>query len=278
MDAERLERLVASEPSLDCGVEVVFERTEDGQQVRWQDVKDDLTGDQLEALLSAGVVESTDDGFALAAPDAVRIADDEEASDGAQWTRYDKAAAVVAVALFAGYSIPRIRNVVATVGDVVLAPVDHALPFYAVVLLLAVVTGLYSALLQSALVDAERLTEYQDRVQSAREQTQATGERGDDGDALQAEQRDAMGDQGGLLKLQVRPMVWITLLTVPVFLWMRWKIKAGHVALPERHLVLPLVGQRGLREAAIGPFPTWILWYFLCSMSFGQLVRRALNV
>ncbi|MFB6219261.1 MAG: EMC3/TMCO1 family protein, partial [Halobacteriaceae archaeon] len=43
-------------------------------------------------------------------------------------------------------------------------------------------------------------------------------------------------------------------------------------------LVLPFVGQVGLQEGAVGPMQTWIVWYFLCSMGFSQVIRKALDI
>jgi len=33
-----------------------------------------------------------------------------------------------------------------------------------------------------------------------------------------------------------------------------------------------------VRHAVVGPIQTWIVWYFLCSMAFTQLVQKGLNV
>jgi uncharacterized membrane protein (DUF106 family) len=288
MEAERVQRLVEEEASLAGALRVVHARmAEHDRALRWRDVSDELSSGQWGRLIEKGVVEPHDDGFVLADRDAVEqaldageVADPPDIDEDASWSRLDKLAGLGAVVLFAGYSVPQIRNLVATVDNVVLAPLDSVLPFYVVILLLAVVTGLYSALLQANLLDREKLAAYQAQMKAIQDRRKAAKERGDEAELerIEEEQMEAMGDQLGMFKLQFRPMVWIMLLTIPVFLWMRWKIRAGHVVGPETHLVFPLIGQVGLQEAAFGPFPAWILWYFLCSMSFGQVIRKVLNI
>jgi uncharacterized membrane protein (DUF106 family) len=90
-----------------------------------------------------------------------------------------------------------------------------------------------------------------------------------------------MGDQLGMFKEQFRPMVWIMFFTIPVFLWMYWGIGVGGNSQPIfdlQDLVLPLVGPRGWTDGVVGPIQAWIVWYFLCSMAFTQVIRKGLNI
>ncbi|NNC25236.1 DUF106 domain-containing protein, partial [Salinisphaera sp. USBA-960] len=74
----------------------------------------------------------------------------------------------------------------------------------------------------------------------------AAKERGDEEalDRIQKEQMEAMGDQLGMFKMQFRPMVWIMLLTIPVFLWMYWKLGQIDQGV---ELILPLIGHTHLK-------------------------------
>jgi uncharacterized membrane protein (DUF106 family) len=85
-----------------------------------------------------------------------------------------------------------------------------------------------------------------------------------------------MGDNLGMFKEQFRPMVWIMLLTIPVFLWMYWMILTQGVGSLE--VTMPLVGEVSWRQGVVGPLQAWILWYFVCSMGFSQLIRKSLNL
>lgn len=259
--------------------------------LEWSDVEGDLPSDLWGRLIATDLLAEDGDGFRVSntAVDAFDL-DAESESDldiepsplddlDTSWEWYDKAAGLAAGVLFLGYSMPQIRNVVAAFDDVVLGALDSVLPFYAVILVLAVVTGLYSAILQSLLMDKDAMSAYSDRMTALKEQRAAAEERGDEEalEQLREEQLDAAGDQLGLFKLQFRPTVWIMLLSIPVFLWLRWQVRGGHLDPTELQPVFPLVGQVGWR-GTVGPAPAWLAWYLLCSMSFGQLLRKTLNL
>ncbi|CAM2972464.1 DUF106 domain-containing protein [Halobacterium salinarum] len=260
--------------------------------LQWDDVSDAVSSSQWGRLISAGVLTSTDTGFVVADPDelAAELAahtdaestehTDAPAIESASWTIYDKAAAVGAIGLFAGYWNSSIQTTIASVDNQLLAPVMNLLPFHIVVLVLAVTTGVYSTYLQSRLMDHETLQAYKDRMAALKERREAAKERGDDEalERIQSEQMDAAGDQLGLFKLQFRPMVWIMLLTIPVFLWLRWEVRGGHLGASEHGMVVPLAGHVAWQHALLGPMATWIVWYFVCSMASRQFLQKTFNI
>jgi uncharacterized membrane protein (DUF106 family) len=292
--------LVSGDPEMRAAVETVLERSEAGE-VKWLDVKGDLTSGQWGRLIEKGVLVDGDEGFRLADVEATRTglekgvaetastatasssAPTDGDSDDSSWSAYDKMAGVVTVGLFLGYSWKPLRDVIGSVMNVALGPLQELLPFYAVVMVLALATGLYSTLLQANLMDTEKMGAYQQRMKDIQERRKEA-QKNDDDEALeriQQEQMEAMGDQMGMFKEQFRPMVWIMFLTIPVFLWMYWAIGVGgnaeaHVAL--ENLVLPLRGEVTWTESVLGPIQAWIVWYFLCSMGFTQIIRKSLNI
>ena len=281
-----------------AALEVVFERTDGGKsEVAWTDVRDDLTSGQWGRLIETGILADGEEGFEIADPDVVAevVADEETAAAASKavaesgeedegWSIWDKAAAAGSIGMFAGYSIPSVRNAIGSSINVLLGPVDALLPFFVVILLLATLTGLWSTLLQANLMDMDKMSEYQQRMKDIQERQKAAKERGDDEEveAIREEQMEAMGDQLGMFKLQFRPMVWIMLFTIPVFLWMYWKILpsgSGTVIGVEPTVVMPLVGPLDTwTQGVVGPVQAWIVWYFLCSMAFTQIIRKALNI
>ncbi len=297
--AEKVESLFSEDPDLIDALAVVVEQADYGEsEVGWSDVRDELTSGQWGRLIQTGVLVDGEEEFMLEDPDGVRSLledrgrieaevespsssgtdeiDDEESS----WTMWDKTAAAASVGLFAGYTLDSVRNAIGTTIDVLLGPIDAILPFFAVIMCLALFTGLYSTLLQANLMDMETLGKYQAQMKDIQERQKAAKERGDDEavEQIRKEQMEAMGDQLGMFKLQFRPMVWIMLFTIPVFLWMYWMIRDGHVAEAERYLTIPLQGEVTLRSAVVGPIQMWIVWYFFCSMAFTQVIRKALNI
>ncbi|MFA1611921.1 DUF106 domain-containing protein [Halobellus rubicundus] len=290
----KVRTLVSDDDEMRAAVETVLERADDGE-VKWLDVKGDISSGQWGRLIEKGVLVEGEEGFELADADATReglepasasasaTSSGSSSDDDSSWSTYDKGAAVVTLGLFVGYSWKPLRDVIGTVMDVPLSPLQEFLPFYAVVMVLALATGLYSTLLQANLMDMDKMSEYQERMQEIQERRKEAKEAGDDEalDAIQEEQMDAMGDQLGMFKEQFRPMVWIMFLTIPVFLWMYWTIGVGGNATAHHDLeplVLPLRGQVAWTESVIGPIQAWIVWYFLCSMGFTQIIRKSLNI
>ena len=286
---EKVTDLVRENPEFEEVLQDLLDRED---ELRWRDVKDDMTSGQWGRLLQKDILVESADGFQFADREAVETAlgttdeiefetevdvDDSESS----WSTYDKAAAVGALGMFAGYSVDSVRSVVGNILDVFLGPLDSILPFFAVIMVLAIITGLYSAILQNALMDMEKMGAYQERMQEIQEKQKAAKERGDDEavERIREEQMSAMGDQLGMFKEQLRPMVWIMVITIPVFLWMYWKIRPPmHVAPGEEFMVLPMVGEIELAAGVIGPLQAWILWYILNSIGFSQIIRKALNI
>ncbi|MFC7128422.1 DUF106 domain-containing protein [Haloferax chudinovii] len=289
----RVRDLVGEDADMRAAVETVLDRADDGE-VEWADVRDELTSGQWGRLIEKGILVDGDEGFRLADVGETRagLEDDTSGSDGSSadidtddssWSKYDKGAAVVTVGLFLGYSVSEVRNVIGGVMDVVLGPLAEMLPFYAVVMVLALATGLYSTLLQANLMNMEKMGKYQDRMKDIQQRQKDAKERGDDAELekIQEEQMEAMGDQMGMFKEQFRPMVWIMFLTIPVFLWMYWAIGVGGNAQPHiitGNIVLPLVGTTEWTQGVLGPMQAWIVWYFLCSMGFTQIIRKSLNI
>ncbi|MFB6136139.1 MAG: DUF106 domain-containing protein [Halobacteriaceae archaeon] len=290
--AERVRELVSEDPSMEAVLETVLERA-DGGELQWSDVSDDLTSGQWGRLIETGVLVGGDEGMRIEDPDAVRrgLYGEAEAEAGAEsedegeepdssWSKWDKLAGLLALSLFPGYYLNSIRNIVGSVVNAFLGPLAAVLPFYVVILILAVVTGLYSTLLQHNLMDTSKMSYYQDKMEDLSERREAAKERGDDEELerIQKEQMEAMGENLGMFKEQFRPMAWTMLLIIPVFLWMYWKILGGHLA-GDPTAVLPLVGPvTDWTAGVVGPLQTWIVWYFLCSMSLSQIIRKSLNL
>ncbi|WP_224449150.1 DUF106 domain-containing protein [Haloprofundus salilacus] len=299
----RVRLLVSENSEMERAIEVVLERADADDEVRWVDVRDDLSSGQWGRLIEQGILIDGDEGFRIQDPDAVRAglngsADSSASSSSAssssastsdgdeiettKWSKWDKGAAVVTVGLFLGYSVAEVRNVVGGAFDVFLGPLAEILPFYAVVMVLAMGTGLYSTILQANLMDMDKMGQYQSRMKDLQDRRKEAQENDDDEalQAIQEEQMEAMGEQMGMFKEQFRPMVWIMFLTIPVFLWMYWAIGIGgspeHVTL--ENIVIPLAGEVSWKEGVVGPIQTWIVWYFLCSMAFSQIIRKGLNI
>ncbi|WP_232702635.1 DUF106 domain-containing protein [Halobacterium wangiae] len=281
--AEKVRSLVREDPEM---ATILDDLLDQEGELHWQDVRDDVSSGQWGRLLEKDILVEADEGFEFADPEGVRdgLGPEEEADtespETTSWSKWDKLAAVGAVGAMVGYSVGPIRNAVGGTVELLIGPIDAVLPFYVVVMVLAVLTGLYSTLLQANLTDMSKMSEYQERAKDLQDRMSAAKERGDEAEIerLREEQMEAFGDQANMLKEQFRPMVWIMLLTIPVFLWMYWKLGTGQVPTSELEMTLPLMGESNLRTGRALFFPVWILWYMLCSFSFSNVIRKALNI
>jgi uncharacterized membrane protein (DUF106 family) len=265
---------------------------ENGGEVEWEDVEGDVTSGQWGRLIERGLLRSAEGGgFELSDPEGVDevvggdgSVDLPEApdvdSDESSWSQWDKMAGLGSLAMMVGYYFNPVRNAIGAVMNTVLGPIDAVLPFYAVVMIVAMVTSVYSMLLQSNLMNTEKMAEYQEQMKAIQERRKEAKERGDDEalERIQEEQMEAMGDQLGMFKEQFRPMVWVMVLTIPIFLWLYWMTNTGQIPTAEQSAVLPFAGEIRWDVGIVGPMQAWIVWYFLSTMGFRQLIAKPLNI
>jgi uncharacterized membrane protein (DUF106 family) len=280
--AEKVRSLVREDPEL---TDVLEDLLDHEGEIRWRDVKGDVSSGQWGRLLGKDILVESGEGFEFADPEAVREGLEpeeelDESPESSSWSKWDKLAAVGSFAAILGYNFQPIQDTIGGAVELVLGPLDAMLPFYVVVMALAVLTGLYSTLLQANLTDMSKMSKYQERAQKLQDKMSEAKERGDEAEIerLREEQMDAFSDQAGMLKEQFRPMAWIMLLTIPAFLWMYWKLGTGQVTGDEVQMVLPLMGDVNFNTGRAFVFPVWIIWYMVCSFSFSNVIRKALNI
>jgi len=281
----RVRSLVDGDADMEAAIQTVLDRATDNE-VQWADVRDEISSGQWGRLIEKEILVDGESGFRIESPDDVRagLSEAEPSGDteGSSWTKYDKGAAVLTLGLFAGYALEQPRNLIAGALDIVLGPLTDVVPFYVLVMMIALATGLYSTLLRVALMDTDKMGEYKEQMDEIKERREAAKERGDEEalDEIQEEQMEMMGDQLGMFKEQFRPMVWIMFLTIPAFLWMYWALgfRGGDVHYTFQSIVVPLAGEVSWKEGIVGPLQIWIVWYFLCSMAFTQIIQKGLDI
>jgi len=281
--------LVDDDGDMEAALATVMETAEAKGTVDWADVSDDLSSGQWGRLIETGIlVDAGGDGFVIDDPEGVRDAlaeaDPSESDDDGDstWSKWDKIAGVGALAMFVGYLYTPVQQAVGGAIDLVIGPIDAVLPFYVVVLILAVLTGLVSTILQDRLTDMDDMGGYKEKQQELKEREKAAKERDDDEalEEIRKEQMEMMGENLGMMKQQFRSMPWIMLFTIPIFLWIYWHVfTLGTGSGDAMVIVMPLVGEvTNWQAGIIGPMQAWIFWYILCSFSFPQVIRKALNV
>jgi len=285
---EKVERLAEEGEHLTDALGSVLDVAEEKGTVTWSDVSEDISSGEWGRLIETGLLVDADgEGFVIDDPEGIReaLADADPTAmmedHDTSWTSYDKAAGLVVIGLFIGYWLPSARQAIGSTLDVIFGPLESVMPFHVVILVLATLTGLFSAIMQDNLSDPAVMGEYREKSQKLKERREKAKERGDDEELerIQEEQMEMMTQNLGVFKAQFRPMVWIMMLTIPVFLWMLWMVLDVGVAEESSAIVIPIAGEvDSWTKTLVGPIQMWIVWYFLCSLGFSQIMRKALNV
>ena len=90
---------------------------------------------------------------------------------------------------------------------------------------------------------------------------------------LEEERAKMMSEQGAIMKQQIKPMMYITVVTLPIFYWIYLQVDANPST-----ILLPVLGERSLVQGVMGFFQYWIVWYILCSLMMSQVIRKVLDV
>ena len=181
------------------------------------------------------------------------------------------------------------RQTIAGVVDIIIGPfVAMGLPFFALILILATITGFYSSLIQKYTMDYEKMAEVQEKMKDFNVKFREAQMSGDERliKKMQARQQAMMAEQMQMTQQQFKPMIYILILTIPIFFWIYEKIRtmpmAGEVTAAiadlSNSIVIPFAGLSSCFDIYLWIFPLWILWYMLCSLCMTQIIRKALNI
>ncbi len=263
--------------------------------VSWDDVDDEVTSGQWGRVIEEGILESADGGFRFTDPERVEEllgSEDIESEIDLEmpdlgvnaetsWTTWDKAAGGATALLVLGYWFDPVQAAIGNTVNIIFGPLHDVLPFFAVIFAAALVTGMYSTLLQANLMNMDVISAYQNQMKEVQRKKSLAEERGNDEAVQRIEQMqmDMVTEQLGMFKEQFRPMVWIMLLTIPIFLWIWWMVGQGAIGHAGADIVMPMIGPvENWNDGVVGPLRAWILWYIVCSISFTQVMRKSLNL
>ncbi|NYT17026.1 MAG: DUF106 domain-containing protein [Methanomicrobiales archaeon] len=186
-------------------------------------------------------------------------------------------ALLVAMVLIFSYSIPAIRDTVGQALNVILGPLAEALPFYVIIIMLSVLTALYSSVIQKYTIDYERMQDVQERMKVFQKEFREAQLSGDEKKIkkLESKRDKVMKEQMEMSQNQFKPMAYILIISVPIFFWLLFRLNN----FPESiGITMPFFGHLSLKDVVLRFFPAWILWYMICSLTLSQVVRKALNI
>lgn len=181
------------------------------------------------------------------------------------------------------------RAVIAGIVNVVIAPFEAmGLPFFALVLILATITGFYSSLLQKYMIDYEAQQQQAEKMKEFNKKFKEAQTMGDDRllRKMQAQQQQMAQEQMKQSQGQFKPMLWILLVTIPIFFWLYERIKqmplkdilTPQIADLTNSIVIPFAGLSSYFDVYLIVFPLWLIWYIICSLFMTQIIRKALNI
>jgi len=168
-----------------------------------------------------------------------------------------------------------LRDGIGVFMDYVLGWLPAILPFHVVLFVLAAITGLYASLIQKYTMDWEFMREQQQnmrRVQREMKEAQLSGDKTRQ-QQLQNEQMKMVSEQGKMMQMQFKPMLYIGIVSIPLFMWAYF-----YIGQHQPTMVFPFWGSQKVTDTILGPIVFWFYWYFVCSIPVSQVIRKALDI
>jgi len=172
--------------------------------------------------------------------------------------------------------IPDLRDTIGKLVGELLNPLLSILPLHIIIFILAAITGLYASLIQKYTMDWEltrRIQEKMKAIQKEMRQAQLTNNAAKI-KKLQAQQGEMMEDQMQMMKQQFKPMLYISIISIPLFFWVYLAISQS----PNASMIFPFWGEHRLNDKVFWEIQYWLFWYFICSIPVSQITRKALNI
>jgi uncharacterized membrane protein (DUF106 family) len=186
--------------------------------------------------------------------------------------------------LFGILIIPGLREEMGEALDVVLGPLAAFIDnFLITILILAVITGIYTSVIQKYTMNwelIEQSKEYQKQIRELQKELLEAKRENNKHKMKRIEKKKAevMRKQtqfsGEMFRQQMKPMAYIGIITIPIFMWIWVYVEST----PVGAVVFPLVGAKVLSDGFILRLPYWVLWYMICSIPIAQVIRKAIGI
>lgn len=172
--------------------------------------------------------------------------------------------------------IPGFMDKIGNIMDTLLNPLFSLLPLHMIIFILAAVTGLYASLIQKYTMDWELTRRVQERMKNMQKEFKQAQLSNNTAKIkkLEAQRAEMLSDQMEMMKQQFKPMLYISIISIPLFFWVYLVIGQN----PDSSMIFPFWGEQKLTGNLFGPFQYWLFWYFLCSIPISQMTRKALNI
>ena len=148
--------------------------------------------------------------------------------------------------------------------------------FHLVLLVMAAITATYASIIQKYTIDWDLMKNTQERMKSFQKEFREAqlSQNTYMLKKLEDQRKDMMEDQMKMSKQQFKPMAYISIISIPLLMWIYYYI-SGHGSAT---MFFPFWGEQLLTSTAFGPFQHWLYWYFISSLGVSQLIRKALDI
>jgi uncharacterized membrane protein (DUF106 family) len=148
--------------------------------------------------------------------------------------------------------------------------------FHLILFIMAAITALYASLIQKYTIDWELMRNTQEAMRMFQKEYREAQIANNTAlmKKLEEQRTKMMSDQMEMSKQQFKPMAYISIISLPLFMW-AYHFISGHAG---ASLNFPFWGHQVLTDKAFGPIQYWIFWYFITSLAVSQLIRKALDV
>jgi uncharacterized membrane protein (DUF106 family) len=175
-------------------------------------------------------------------------------------------------------SIESIRVLIGETFELILGPLIVFInaPFYIMIIVLSVITGLYASTLQKYMIDYDMMKRAQEKMKEFQKEYREAALAKDEKQLRKLENKRTamMKDQMEMTQQQFKPMGYIMVITLPIFFWLYYRL--DHF---DTFITLPFTGTVNLSDPILfDVIPAWIIWYMLCSLVMSQVIRKGLDI
>jgi uncharacterized membrane protein (DUF106 family) len=175
-------------------------------------------------------------------------------------------------------SIESVRVLIGETFELILGPLITFIdaPFYIMIIVLSVITGLYASTLQKYTIDYDMMKRTQEKMKEFQREYRAAALAKDEKQLrkLEAKRSTMMAEQMEMTQQQFKPMGYIMVITLPIFFWLYYRLEQF-----DTFITLPFAGSVNLSDPFLFDIiPAWIIWYMLCSLVMSQVIRKGLDI
>ena len=169
------------------------------------------------------------------------------------------------------------RKALAEAISPILDPLYQNLPIHAVIFILAVITATYTTIIQRYAIDFAKFKEIQKKVMEFNKEYMDAVKKNNQFKIKQLEPKKAEMQklQGEMMGMQFKPMFYSGIVTIPIFMWLWTKTKSdASIFVPFSKTAIHISDP----VTPFLPFPWWIFWYLLCSVTISQVIKKVFRL